>query len=213
MCVVVCPCCVGKAGARCLPPPSERHAAAEAVFARLVAKQIVQLALCSPVCDTILELDDQVQRGLVRREAAAHIASSMRLVDVAGKWFPSNLLRCVLQGTKHKTTDCKCVENVLAWGCCPSQVLLWPRRGYVGTGTALLLALQRRETRPQWVRILLVYGCMPCQQFRQLTNKVTGHVTLVPEHDSTPWFKSRMLEWARWHRRCRKRQWVAAVVS
>jgi hypothetical protein len=161
------------------------------------------------MCGTVMKLDDQVHRGLVRRQAAACIASTPTF---AGGYFSSTLLRCVLQGKKHRSSDCTCLESVLAWGCCPTQLQLWPpsEERWVSISTAVHLALQRRETRPQWVRILLTYGCIPCQQYRQLTNKVTGKVTLVPEHDSTPWFKSRMLEWARWHRRCRKRQWITA---
>ncbi len=212
-----CPCCVGKAGARCPPPPSERHAAAEAAFAKVVANQVVKLALLSPMCDAIRELDGQVQRGLVRRQAAAWIASSMRPVDGDYRFFfyPSNLLRCVLHATNHKTDDCKCLDTVLVWGCCPTQVFLRPpEERWESVVTALQGALHQRERRPQWESLLLTYGCIPCEQYRPVENKVTGHVTLVPEHDgSSPWLKSRMLEWARWHPRCRKRQWVAAMVS
>jgi hypothetical protein len=212
--VVVCPFCVGKAAASRYPLTSEWHAEAEAAFGQVVAKQVVQLGCPSTVCDAVTELDDQVQRGLVRRQVAASIASSMHPIDAAGRFYPSNLLRCVLQPAKHETNDCKCLDKVLAWGCCPTQVLVWPPQQRWGSlGTSVCLALGHRETRPQWVRVLLTYGCIPCQQYRQLTNKVTGHVTLVPErYGCSPWLKARMLERARWHPRCLKRQWVAAMV-
>ncbi len=211
--VVVCPCCVGKAGGRRPPPPSEPHAAAEAAFAKVVAKEVVQLILPSVVCDTILELDEQVQRGLVRRQAAACMASSMRPVDVDGElgYYPSNLLRCVLLAVKHKTIDCKCVETVLAWGCCPTQVSLCSDVRWGGyMSTALSLALPLCERRPQWVRALVTSGCIPCHFYRVVDNRSAGLVTLVPVPVITAWFKSHMLQWRRWHRRCCKRQWITA---
>jgi hypothetical protein len=220
MAMVVCPCCVERTGARCCPPPSQRHAAAEAAFAEVVAQEVNQLAQQSFICDTVHYLDDQVQRGLVRRQTAAWIASSPSNVasspSSAAVFYPSTLLRCVLQPAKHKTDDCKCVDMVLAWGCCPTQVVFFPAEALMGWSvrTALQMALQYRKKEHQWVRILLTYGCIPCQQYKQLTDKVTGHVTLAPDPvRSSPWFKSRMLQWARWHQRCRKRQWVAAITT
>jgi hypothetical protein len=215
--VVVCPCCVGRAGARRPPPPSERHAGAEAAFAKVVAKEVVQLESYSSMCDAITKLDDQVQRGLVRRQGAACIASSIRPVDSTGRFYPCNLLRCLLQPAKHKTDDCKCLDMVLAWGCCPTQVFFWPAkepRWCLGPlATSFCLAMQHHGTRPQWVSALLTFGCIPCQRCTPVEDKVTGHVTLVPErYGCSPWLKARMLEWARWHPRCLKRQWVAAMV-
>lgn len=79
--------------------------------------------------------------------------------------------------------------------------------------TALQMALQCKKKGHQWMRLLLTSGCIPCQRYTPVPNKITGHVTLVPDPVSSFWFKLRMLEWARWHRRCHKRQWVAAMVA
>ena len=212
--VVVCPCCVERTGARRRPLLSQRHAVAEAAFAKAVAKEVEQLESYSSMCDTVHYLDDKVQRGHVRRHAAAWIASSPSTVY---GFYPSTLLRCVLQPAKHKTDDCKCVDMVLAWGCCPTQVVqvvFSPAELPVGSvRTALQIALQCRKKGHQWVRLLLTYGCIPCEWYRPVQDDMTGRVTLAPYPASSPWFKSRMLEWARWQQRCRKRQWVAAMTT
>lgn len=211
MTTISCPCCVGK-GIHQVLPPSRHHAAAEAAFGDAVAKEVSRLGFTRLMCDAVQALDDQVQRGFVRRQAAARMASSGCVFGTGARHqYDSTLLRCVLQPYKHKTSDCKCVETVLAWGCCPTQVALCSDVRWGGyMSTALSLALPLCERRPQWVRALVTSGCIPCHFYRVVDNRSAGLVTLVPVPVITAWFKSHMLQWRRWHRRCCKRQWITA---
>lgn len=165
----------------------------------------------TPLCDTVQELETQVQRGLVRRQASACIASATR--PVRGT-FPSNLLRCVLQTVKHKARDCMCVETVLAWGCCPTLVALPPDTLWADDiVSALYLANECHSIRKQWMHALLSFGSIPCRFYMAKDEDATGYVTLVPLHlNNTHWMDARMPQWTRWHPRTRKRRWIALTV-
>ncbi len=210
MAIVVCPCCIDKPGFGLPLPPSDRHAAAEALFVEVIAKEVALTVYRTSLCDTVQELDTQVQRGLVRRQASACIASATR--PVLGT-YPSNLLRCVLQAERHKAHDCMCLETVLAWGCCPTLVALPPDTLWVDIVSALNMANECLSRRKQWMRALLSFGSIPCRFYMAGDEDATGHATLVPLHDNfTFWMDALMLQWKRWHPRTRKRRWIALTV-
>jgi hypothetical protein len=161
----------------------------------------------------VLALDDQVQRGLVRGQAAAICASDVSPV-MCDRYFASNLLRCVLQARKHSITDCKCVETVLAWGCCPTQVMVCPIR--MREVSVMSTALHEVRTaggdrKDQWIRALCSTGSTPCSWYNYAVTS-SGLAALDPWHASVFAAGGYTGQWHRWHRRRHKRQWFAAMV-
>jgi hypothetical protein len=185
------------------PPPSECHAVAEAAFGEVVAKEVAGLYRPSTVCDTVLMLDDQVQRGLVRRQAAAYNASVLRPLCA---YYDYNLLRCVLLVDKHGTDDCKCVETVLAWGCCPTMIYAYRvQAAPVCLSTSLACALMSDvagRRGEQWVTALATFGCLPCSYYRVVCDKVVVGSALHTDF---------LRQWRCWHGRCRRIEWIAAM--
>lgn len=195
------------------PPPSQIHGGAEAAFRAIVAKEVVDLYVASPVCDTVQALDDQVQRGLVRRQAAAFLASGM----MKGPMYDTNLLRCVLTN-KHKTPECDCLETVLSWGCCPTQVVQYASDREDTTPSAfglVLVGISIGRERDRCLRSLLHWGTMPWRGFRLVTVAKDGARAVVmplTERKTTKYSAHGLLlqaQWRRWHFRRGKRQWVA----
>ncbi len=230
MTTLSCPCCVGK-GIHQVVPPSRYHAAAEAAFGDAVAKEVSRLGFTRLMCDAVQALDDQVQRGFVRRQAAARMASSGCVFGTGARHqYDSTLLRCVLQPYKHKTSDCKCLETVLAWGCCPT-LLGYGKGSGVLYQSALFEALRcgrHGDMEKPWVRTLLSWGSIPCVWYRIVGDSKRRGATLAPVSDMSGWFGLKLFkdketgagptmsavrhQWHRWHQRAQKRRWIAAAL-
>jgi hypothetical protein len=209
--MVSCPCCVGRQNKR--PPPSVEHADAETAFANVIAKEVARLQTRMTVCDILQALDDQVHHGVVRRQAAGHFASTLWPVSLPLRgcyFFPSTLLRCILQPMKHKVEHCNCVETVLAWGCCPTVLTHCAEASEVRCALAVV-------GRQRWARSLLRWGSLPWPGF----GVTAGPWSLAPTAECA-WMhrwdelgsevQAAQAQWPRWHWRCCKRQWVALVV-
>lgn len=204
-----CPWCMTQRSCRSPLAPSDRHAEAEAAFADVVAKEVGRYLYEQNPCDTVQALDGLVQRGAVRRQAAGVIASTLYPVPGSTTACLNNLLACVLQGLRHKTRDCTCLETVLSWECCPTLVRLRPR--CTEATTAISVAIRKSH-----VLSLLRWGSLPwpiCGMKPKAGSLAVP--TIFDWMVAVPEVWAAQGQWPRWHwRRC-KRQWVAflALVS
>jgi hypothetical protein len=196
-----------------MPPPSDRHAAAEAAFARVVATVVAHMDFGSSLCDTVQALDEQVHCGYVRRQAAAVIGSGTSHV-LSFSYKPSTLLRCVLQANKHKSSPCSCLDTVLAWGCCPTVVMSSvTSTGHHPDGQSLTaVAVAQRDC---WVRSLLNWGSLPWDLYHVREGAFVCSTLQKHGHNMGQETRAGMPraqgQWRRWHgRRCRQ-LWVKIV--
>lgn len=196
---VACPCCFGRRGNEKALPPSEEHEALEQSYATALAD-----AVSAPryICDLVQVLHLQVQSGAVRRQAAAHMVSRRQLL-ATGFPFPVCFLKAVVQeiGHVHKP-ECRCIDLVLSWGCCPSVV--------ASDGVRILTPFAFCVTmwQPQkTIQALLAYGCLPWALRNEQPPCWTAPITTRCVID----VRAAQMQWARWHGRLCRRLWVMCM--
>jgi hypothetical protein len=209
--VAACPCCVGRRNGPL--PHSKSHAAAEAAFARVIAREIdTRNHPCQTYCATVQQLNQQVCDGRVRKQAAAYFAS--RPSPIFERCSLSyGFLRLLLRQDRHED-GCACVDVVLAWGTCPTLVtVVGNQRGTTAFG------LVQGE---RWRQALVAYGGMPWPSFHTMdfVGEANPRISVARIHEyfgnhrmpiDMLWLEALQRQWFRWHNRIGRRLWVAVV--
>jgi hypothetical protein len=185
-------------------------------MADIVYQQVMHMfSMSCRICYVVQELDSLVQKGRVRRHAAACMASEVHDVDsVMGVSQDSrNFLRAVLQHhVNAQAFSCECINTVMAWGTCPTVV----QRVAMGALTLTSLGINIRE---QWQRTLLAYGAMPWTGYRVRADRGTGQCVMTfmayAAHDVLRGVNlcRAQKQWQQWHGRRRKRLWLTVVAT
>jgi len=107
--------------------PCDTHAEAERLFKleiQSLCNDIVIIDEGMPrfvmrcVCNRVQALHDCVQRGDVRRQAAALAASRLHTMPKPMRWT-ATLLYVILDASRH-IAQCSCLTHTLSWGTCPT---------------------------------------------------------------------------------------------
>lgn len=121
-------------------------------MADIIYEQVLHiLSMSFRICYVVQELDSLVQKGRVRRHAAAFMASEMHHVHrVMGVSLDSrNFLRAVFQHhVNAQGFSCECINTVMAWGTCPTVV----QQVAIGalTLTSLGMNIRQNGSAPCW---------------------------------------------------------------
>jgi len=208
--------------------PSDTHAEAERLFEleiQSLCSDMVSIDEGMPrfvtrcVCNRVQSLHDCVQRGDVRRPAAALAASRLQTLPKPIRWTAS-LLYVIMEASKH-IAQCSCLTHTLSWGTCPT-LLTGPApderphhaRPPLHLLTAFGFAMRRRVANTldaKWRDELLAYGSAPW-----LMGMVSSHpngsaygyaMTFPQKLKDVPNFRWQA-QWRRWHARRARLVWA-----
>lgn len=219
--------------------PSDAHAVAEMLFeleVESLCKDIVVMHRNMPrfvtqyVCDRVQVLHDDVERGDVRRQAAALAASRLQTLPQPIRW--SGTLLYVIMAASTHNDGCPCMTHVLSWGTCPS-VLTGPAPHVTldasdtyDSWTPFWLTIRPRPAtamtlNAKWREELLAYGSVPWIQLEMASSLPNGpanrytmtlHSYACGAPTDVPMFKSQA-QWRRWHARRARLAWVTVAVD
>jgi hypothetical protein len=162
------------------------------------------------VCSHISALDALVHSGVVARQRAA-AAMSLQYVDPVTKLdsgltlLGHLLLKFFCRGVD---VECKCLDQVLAWGACPLFVRGLP----LGFRVSPLFFCELM--RPRWVHLFIAYGCPPWVHVFPSDNSWLlglGSTGFVFSTQKDTLFQRG--QWWRWHGRRGRRLWCRGLTK
>jgi hypothetical protein len=160
------------------------------------------------VCSNIAALDALVQSGAVARQRPA-AAMSLQYVDPvtkldSGLTLLGHLLVKCFCGDTH--VECKCLDQVLAWGACPLFVRGLP------LGFRVSPLLFSGPMRPRWAQLFIAYGCPPwVHVFASDSSWLLGSSGFVFSKQKDTF--SERGQWWRWHGRRGRRLWCRGLTK
>jgi hypothetical protein len=214
-------CCHGKCIRLQKPPESPLHALEESLLQAQIALECMSMDCDRPqFCEWIRNVEGKVCLGLVRREAAAYLASSFYHTTMNYASPKCSLLFVILDQTSSHRPGCTCLLTVLGWGTCATVICDSPgekRQGRWWTKTAVG---KMRWWPATHMYALLAYGSLPWTVYcsasypavlrvrRRMNDAYLDDTASPAQIVKVPIAQA---EWCRWHMRRSRRLWLSRL--